>query len=317
MILTVIASFGATLVSAPVVRRSMVSIGVLDRPNHRSSHTTVTPRGGGLACLVGVVAAVLVSLLLTDVDPPWTAVVAAVGLCVVGYADDRNSLPALPRLLAQVAAGVAVGAAAGGFWWAAAGAVVVPVIVNVVNFMDGINGITGLHVGWWGIVALWVGLRQETPALAILGALCAGCALGFLPLNFPRATMFLGDSGSYLFGGLLAAGVLYSGTSSGDQALVVLPLTLYLVDTVWTLLRRFRSGANVFEAHRDHVYQQMSGPMGYPHAAVALGMVAISIVVTVAWGFLPAIGAIAVATSSILYLNAARLMQTTNLRTGR
>jgi len=316
MLVTVLVSFGATLVSSPLVRRSMIRNGVLDKPNHRSSHTLVTPRGGGLACLVGVVAALLVGLLLADIHPPWTAVIAAVGLCAVGYRDDRHSLPAIPRLLAQMIAGAAIGSAAGGVWWAVGGTAIVPLVVNVINFMDGINGITGLHVGWWGMIALWAGLLHQTLALAFLGALCIGCALGFLPTNFPGATMFLGDSGSYLFGGLIAAGVIYAGATSGDLVLVAAPLTLYLVDTACTLLRRLRSHAPLMEAHRDHVYQHISGPLGYSHAAVALGMITMSIVITVAWVILPAVGIAAAAGGSIFYLNAVRLMHALSLRTG-
>lgn len=313
--LTLLISFVGTLVSAPLVRRSMTRLGVVDRPNHRSSHTAVTPRGGGLACLVGATAAVVTSVAAGVLGLPWAAIGAAVGLCAVGYLDDQHSLPAAPRLLAQAGAGAAIGAAAGGAWWAVIGAVVVPFIVNVVNFMDGINGITGLHVGWWGVFVLWLGTRDGLPALAFMGALCAGSALGFLPANFPHATMFLGDAGSYLFGGLLAAGVLYGGASLSRPTVVVIPLTLYLVDTVSTLIRRLLSRAPLMTAHRDHVYQQLTSRLGYSHACVALTMAGASVVITTAWAVLPGAGLAVALTASVIYLSAPRLLPAAKIRT--
>lgn len=313
--LTVLISFAGTLVSAPWVRRSMTRLGVVDRPNHRSSHTAVTPRGGGLACLVGATAAVVASVAARGLGLPWAAIGAAVGLCAVGYLDDRRSLPAVPRLLIQASAGVAMGAAAGGASWAVIGAVVVPFIVNVVNFMDGINGITGLHVGWWGLFVLWLGTRDGLPTLAFVGALCAGSALGFLPANFPHAKMFLGDAGSYLLGGLLAAGVLYGGANLSRPALVLIPLTLYLADTVSTLARRLLTRAPLMTAHRNHVYQQLTSQLGYSHACVALTMVGTSVVITTAWTLLPAAGLVVALTASVIYFNAPRLLPAAKIRT--
>lgn len=300
-------SCAVTFGAAPFVRRLMLHNGVLDIPNHRSSHTLVTPRGGGLACLLGVVTAAIVAA-STGREVPWVALLAAVVLGAVGYADDRRTLPAVPRLLAQVAVGVAVGAAAGGLLWALAGAVALPVTVNIVNFMDGINGITGLHVGLWGVTALLLGSHQHISALIVIGAVAAGSSLGFLPWNVPVAKLFLGDVGSYLLGGLVGAGIIYGVRHSVYPALVVAPMTLYLVDTAVTLLRRALHGASLMEAHREHVYQQLTSVAGYSHAAVSLGMAALGAVITGAWLLHPAVGAGVTTIISAVYLCAMRIV---------
>jgi len=311
-VIALVVSFAVTLASVPLIRRLMLHTRLLDVPNHRSSHTFATPRGGGIACLLGVLsAAVIVAALGRQV--PCVALMAAAGLGIIGFADDHRSLPAVPRLLAQSLAGMAVGTAVGGFWWAGVGAVVLPMVVNMINFMDGINGITGLHVGLWGLTAFWVGSQHGVSSLIVLGAVAAGSSLGFLPWNAPRAKIFLGDVGSYLMGGLVGAGILYGGAHGTSTALVLAPMTLYFVDTVATLLRRVRRGAPVLEAHREHIYQQLTSDAGYPHVAVSVGVVVLAAMITGAWLLHPAVGAVATVFISVLYLCAMRIVPSHHL----
>src|SRR4051812_12025627 len=102
--LIVATSAVATTISAPVIRWILTRSGILDFPNHRSSHSTPVPRAGGLACLVGLVGGVVVAD-AKGVALSWPAIAAAVFLCGVGFFDDVRSLPALPRLVMQVLAG--------------------------------------------------------------------------------------------------------------------------------------------------------------------------------------------------------------------
>lgn len=166
-----------------------------------------------MACLAGSAVAV-VWFAVRGGSVAWGLVIPAVLLAFVGLADDARSLPAALRLVAQVAAGAAIGSAAGGGWWICVGATVAPLVVNVVNFMDGINGITSLTMVVWGVTARAVGTDRDVPTLALLGGVAAGSAFGFLPWNAPVARLFLGDSGSYLFGAVAAAGIVI-GWSSG------------------------------------------------------------------------------------------------------
>lgn len=255
----VVTSAAVTYAAAPLVRRAMVAAGTLDVPNHRSSHTTPVPRGGGLACLAGVGAALAVAPPVV----PARDVLAVVGLAAVGLVDDRTGgLPPAPRLAAQTLAGVACGArhhpvAALG------GAVLVPGVVNVVNFMDGINGISGSTALVWGTLAL-AGAEYPLPVRA-LGAAAAGAGLGFLPHNVPQADLFLGDVGSYLLGGLMGVALVETLTTPSRTLRLGAPLLPYAADAAQALVRRARRGDPLFEAHREHVYQRLVDGHGVSH----------------------------------------------------
>ena len=138
---------------------------------------------------------------------PWPAF-RGVFLAIVGFADDHGALAAAPRLGAQLAVGALVGVTTGGGWWILAGMICIPVAVNVVNFMDGINGITSLNVAAWGFVAMAVGYAQHESSLVVIGAVTAGSTTAFLPWNAPVARLFLGDVGSYLLGALVGIGIV-------------------------------------------------------------------------------------------------------------
>lgn len=277
------ACISAVLV-APV-RAFMLRRGVVDTPNHRSSHRSITPRGGGVACLVAVIIGAFGAALL-GLDVGWTALAASVLLALLGLADDQFHLPALPRLGGQMLIGAVAGWLLGGPVWLLVGAVATVILVNTVNFMDGINGITALTMTVWGINLVFVGINASNDALAATGALAAGASVGFLPWNAPNARIFLGDVGSYLFGGLAASGVLVAGTSSQTNeskfalvGFVVAPLLIYLVDVFATIAKRAVRGASLLEAHREHVYQLVARSKG--HLSVAVGVVALSCVIAV------------------------------------
>jgi UDP-N-acetylmuramyl pentapeptide phosphotransferase/UDP-N-acetylglucosamine-1-phosphate transferase len=91
-----------------------------------------------------------------------------------------------------------------------------------------------------------------------------GSSMGFLPFNFPRARVFLGDSGSYFLGSMIAIAVLVALEAGAPLPAVAAPLVLYLADTSVTLLRRVRRGERWWEPHREHVYQRLAnGPLGH------------------------------------------------------
>jgi UDP-N-acetylmuramyl pentapeptide phosphotransferase/UDP-N-acetylglucosamine-1-phosphate transferase len=254
----------------------------MDVPNVRSSHKVPVPRGGGLACVAGIAAALIVTR-AQGRAAPWLLLIVVAVLSIAGFADDRGSLPAGFRLATQVAAGASMGAVVGGGGWIALGAIVVPSVANSVNFMDGINGITSLTMGVWGVTALLVGNARAIPPLSVIGALVVGSALGFLPWNAPKARMFLGDTGSYLFGAMAAAGLLLGWSKGAPVVLLAAPLFLYLLDTGIVLAKRALRGAPLFEAHREHTYQRLTAASGLPHIAVALGAAILSAVITVSW----------------------------------
>lgn len=262
-----------TAASCPPIERASRRLGIIDTPNERSSHTRDTPRSGGIACALGVAAA-------TIVRPPRTrgsiaARIATFALAGVGLADDKVGLSPAPRLAAQIAIGALYGTAVAGRRGALIGSAVMPATVNATNFMDGINGITGATVLTWSITH-WR-LHPHAPAYLTGGeapAAAAGAALGFLPFNVPSARLFLGDSGSYLFGAAIGTTLIGDLTAPrapdySHVAAAHAPLLVYFADTGFTITRRALRGAPLTEAHREHVYQRIQAVGPYPHWVVS------------------------------------------------
>ncbi len=278
-------ALAGTLLCLPGVYLLLRRARLVDTPNHRSSHAVAVVRGGGLACVAGLAFA-----WTTHPAPSRAAavvLVAAMALSALGLADDVGQLPAMLRLGLQLAAGAAAGAALAGATGAAVGAAVMAVTVNTVNFMDGVNGITGVSMAVWGGSLWWAGATLGASDVGMLGALTLGCAVGFLPANLPVARMFLGDTGSYLFGGLVGGTSLLALNQGVPPGLVMAPLMVYLTDVGVTLGRRALRGDPLLQAHRDHVYQQIARLPGVSHTAVAVLVGSLSLLIVVLWATLP------------------------------
>lgn len=258
-------SFAMTCATAPAVRQFLVRRGALDVPNHRSSHTTPVPRGGGLACLAGVATGLALAGRRSSI--PARVIGGVAVLTATGLADDAlGHVHHTTRLAAQSGAGLLIAPTVAAV---PASAIATAGVVNVVNFMDGINGITGSTAAVWGLATLMTGRKRLDPGLQTLGAVTAGAGLGFLPWNAPHAQLFLGDVGSYLFGGLMAAGIVQAAPHRGTTWRVAAPLLPYGVDAAQAILGRARRGQPLTEAHRDHVYQRLVDRHGHTHTTVA------------------------------------------------
>lgn len=278
-ILGFVAVAGAVMIATglllPVLRRRAI----LDHPGERSSHTTPTPRGGGLA----VVGVVLLAWAAVQVQTPtlglWPLIAAATGLAALSWVDDLRDLSAGIRLVGQIAAALVgliwlhgVGPVFQGFLPpaldAAASVVLWVAFVNFFNFMDGIDGISAVEAGAIGtgvvvLAALGAGLAEHAPLAAVL---VAG-VLGFLRWNWHPAKVFLGDVGSVPIGFMLG-GLLLALAGSGEwAAALILPL-YYLADATATLVLRAIDGERLWQAHRRHFYQR-AVRRGRSHAAVS------------------------------------------------
>jgi len=119
--------------------------------------------------------------------------------------------------------------------------------------------------------AAWVvtGALTDLDGLTQAGLVCASAAAGFLPFNFPRARMFLGDAGSYFLGGWLGATVVWAVARGAPPEALVAPLAVYLADTGFTLARRVARGEKWLQPHKTHIYQQLVA-LGWSHARVTL-----------------------------------------------
>jgi UDP-N-acetylmuramyl pentapeptide phosphotransferase/UDP-N-acetylglucosamine-1-phosphate transferase len=259
-------SFGLLLCLKPLLARY-----ALAKPNARSSHKTPTPQGGGIAVIAAtiIVIAAMEIFLPQQADEPFRLVVifvSAVGLALVGAADDVWPMEAIPRLLLQTAAVAAVIAMlpcdmrivpALPWWLDRAIALVGGVwLINVVNFMDGIDWMTVAEIvpvtAGLALVGLVGALPQDATLVAL--ALC-GAVIGFAPFNRPVAQLFLGDVGSLPIGLLLGWLLVLLAGRGYLAAAVLLPL-YYLADATVTLLRRLVNGEPVTQPHRSHFYQR-------------------------------------------------------------
>lgn len=285
-----VASTVLALVLTDGVRRYLAHLNVVDVPNGRSSHVTTTLRGGGLSPLVVVAvvtpaAAVLPVSGLSGDLPTFAALAGVVALGVLGWVEDRRGLPIRARLGIQIVVGAGVGTVllADGAGWAAAVviAAAVPFVVNATNFMDGVNGISAAHGVLWGSYFWFVGSKSDAAGLVLLAACVAGSFLGFLPWNFPRPRLFLGDVGSYTLGGLVWALMALAVLAGVDPVVAVAPFAPYAADVILTVLRRARRGQNIAEPHREHAYQvvhQRAGSHAAATASVLLATLATAVV---------------------------------------
>jgi UDP-GlcNAc:undecaprenyl-phosphate GlcNAc-1-phosphate transferase len=271
------------LVSAATVR-VMIGVRVMDTPNARSSHARPTPKGGG----VGIVAAFLLGMAVlysegafarTEPASLRAVIVAASAIALVSFADDVLDWPFTGKLAAQllaalvaIAAGLFVrvyripyvGAADLGWFGVAATLFWIVFVTNAMNFIDGLDGLAGgvalIACLFLAYIAAWQGgLFVYFAALLLAAGL-----FGFLPFNFPRARIFMGDVGSQFCGFLLAIlGVAASRFERVDLSFAIVPMLLsgVLFDVAFTLVRRALAGESLTRAHRGHLYQvaQRSG----------------------------------------------------------
>lgn len=252
---------------------------LFDQPGERRSHQVATPRGGGVA----IVASQLLAYLAIGFVAPGTVlplVVFSAGLLLVagiGWWDDHRPLPASTRLCVHVLAGILLGMlvwqGSGDVFKAVLSMTLAVVLTNVWNFMDGINGLATTQAM---LAAIAFALLLPVPQAGIALLLAAGCA-GFLPFNFPKARIFMGDVGSGALGYLLA-GLVALGITVTDIAWPVwlVPLAAFLIDAGFTLLTRMRRGERWMEAHTQHVYQQYV-KRGSSHTIVTLDYALFSI----------------------------------------
>lgn len=288
------AAFGLAFAACALLMRLLLPIlvrrAILDRPNERSSHKTPTPRGGGLAVIMVALAGMLAATFATDGNLSRAAAIAAAAaiLAAVSWVDDVRGLPALPRLLAQV---LAVSA---GLWSLPGEALVfqgwLPPLadrivagigwvwfINLFNFMDGIDGISGGEC-----LALGAGVFMAAALLPLdarlTACVLAGAGAGFLVFNWHPARVFLGDVGSvpagFLFGWLL----LWLAGAGQWAAALILP-AYYLADATLTLTRRLFRGEPPWQAHREHYYQQACATLS--HAGVVLRIAAVNLILVV------------------------------------
>lgn len=248
-----------------LARRYALHRKLIDLPGERRSHDVPTPRGGGIAIVVSLLVAVSV---LAWRHPGHIVLLGsyALGMILVagvGLMDDHRPLSPWLRLGVQAAAAGVLAIGVAGTWGdlplALAAFVAAMVLTNIWNFMDGINGIAASQAALVG-GGLMAAVGNVWGWLAL--ALVASC-VGFLPFNFPRARIFLGDVGSGALGFTLATlSVMFIGQTGLAGSLLLLPLSAFLVDSGLTLLRRAIRGERWWTPHSQHAYQRWAARRG-------------------------------------------------------
>ncbi len=270
------------LALTPVVRHFAIRYGIMAQPGHRKVHLKPVPYLGGLAIFISFVATVV---MFVPFGRQLGALLAGCAiLAVVGAIDDIKGLGAWTKLGWQfVAAGVALAGGIGivsianpfggviDLTWGRFAVDLGPFdfhitpignllsliwmvgMVNVINFLDGLDGLAGGVSAIAALVLFLLSVSPEVnqPVVALLAIILAGSALGFLPFNSYPARIFMGDSGAYMLGLVLAMLAIYSG---GKVATAVLVLGFTIIDSLWAAIRRMRRGVHPFSADREHLH---------------------------------------------------------------
>lgn len=262
-----------------VLRRYALHKSLLDIPNGRSSHTIPTPRGGGVAIVISYLVALvwMISAGLIGRDPFLAMFGAGALIAALGFLDDHGHIAARWRLLGHFFA-----AAWALFWLGGLPAISVfgmtlapGLIVNVLaafylvwllnlyNFMDGIDGIASVEAICVCVGAAIIYALSGFATLVWLPVLLACAVAGFLFWNFPPAKIFMGDAGSGFLGIMLGCLSLQGAWISSQFLWVwLILLGVFIVDATVTLIRRLVRGDKVYEAHRSHAYQFASRRFG-------------------------------------------------------
>jgi len=283
-------ALATTLLSLPLWRRWCVRTGHVDDPGQRKIHESPIALGGGLAVLTGILVPTLVAVALVKfhiaglnsaalshgLDKRKIELAAilfgAVAMVALGWWDDKHELRPLAKFAGQIliaaivaTAGVRVTLFVHNIVFSYAITILwILTVINAFNFMDNMNG---LCAGLGAIGAFYFAASAAISGqylVALIALLACGALIGFLPYNFPRATVFLGDAGSHLVGYLLAVLAIlphfYSQKSDLNKLAVLTPLLVLavpLADLVWVVILRWRMGKPFYVGDNNHLSHRL------------------------------------------------------------
>lgn len=284
-------------------------VGAVAHPGGRHVHVRAIPRLGG----VGICIAFMVPLFgiwlfepalaqrFTELPYKWAGLVGgAVVMCVVGVVDDTRGIRALHKLYAQIA--VAVVAYASGFTIhmmhlpivgeVSMGVFALPVtvlwivgVINAVNLIDGLDGLAAGVVFFAAATNFVVAYVTDNAAVALLSGATAGAVLGFLFYNFNPARIFMGDSGSYFLGYILAVTSLIGASQKASTAVSLLvpvvALGVPIFDTLFAMVRRIIERRPMFSSDRGHIHHRLLD-MGVTHRRAVLILYGACVLLTIA-----------------------------------
>lgn len=275
LVISVVAYFGVEVFRRWSLRREL-----FDVPNQRSSHTTPTPRGGGLIIVVIALLAYLFYSIFKESEISWAYLIGAILVAVISWLDDLRTVSFVWRFFIHIIAALLVIFSTGyfGYVYLPGGFFTVENqifnfsltflwivwLTNAYNFMDGIDGIAGAQAVCAGLGWLIIGKIIGADSTSFYGGVLAFTAIGFLVHNWQPAKIFMGDVGSAFLGYTLAVLPLLAMREKdiSTEYIRYLPLIavcinwLFVFDTIYTFLRRLVRREKVWEAHRSHIYQK-------------------------------------------------------------
>lgn len=284
--------FILTLLFTGYMRHYALKKNIIDNPNERSSHSVPTPRGGGVAvvCSYLLALAVLIYSQQLTVHIGLTLMVAGFIIALLGFLDDHGHINSMLRLAIHFLVAIGAVISLGGFaevtifngvqlgFIANIVAVLFLVwLLNLYNFMDGINGIASVEAITTTASMAMLYYLLNTSLNSDLLWLLAACVFGFLLWNFPKAKIFMGDACSGFLG--LTLGILALIALKENLALFcawIVCLGVFVVDATYTLIKRVVNGYKMYDAHRSHSYQILSRKCN-SHTPVTLVVVAINL----------------------------------------
>ncbi len=238
---------------------------IIDKPNERSSHSSLTIRGGGIVFSVAVLMAFVMGY------ASWALTLAVLLVATVSFVDDIRPLSQLPRFVVHMVGSLLVLHEVGLFelplWWIPLALFVLLGWVNIFNFMDGINGITVLYslvaIASFALLPIHEG---QLELLVLVGISCL--VFGFFNVR-KKARAFAGDVGSVamaLFLGYFMAKTLII----TQNPFYLMFFMVYGIDAAITIFFRLSRKENIFQPHRTHLYQYLANELKVPHVAVSL-----------------------------------------------
>ena len=274
IVLAVVVAFTVAAASTGWIVARGWSRWFVDHPNERSLHDRLVSRAGGIAILAGVAAGLVIVAFIGPPGPGYGWVLSG-GLIIisVSFADDVRRVSPAIRIVFHLAAAVCVvlaglsserivlpgavldlGAAMGAVFTV----LFVAWVVNLYNFMDGMDGFAGgmTLIGFTTLAVLCA--HGDAAILVAVSSVVAAASVGFLLFNFPPAKIFMGDLGSSLLGYLCAVMMLSARNSASVPLWIsVLVFSPFIVDASVTLVRRIVAGERPWRAHRGHFYQRL------------------------------------------------------------
>ena len=266
-------------IGAWFVSRNAHILGLIDKPNHRSSHDRPTPKGGGIGILI---AFVVTCILFKFSFLFWGPVTF---LSLISLYGDRINLKPILRLTVQFSVTLLFLISISFFQHIANDIQSLILIIlciffsiyivgtaNYYNFMDGINGIAGITgIVGFALLGLYGNINHQNHQWIILSFVMSFACVGFLPFNMPKAKVFMGDVGSILLGFVFACIVVVFTQTFIDFVILVSFMFPFYIDELVTMVERIADKQSLTLPHRRHFYQVLANEGGIAHWKVSVG----------------------------------------------